>query len=66
MSRQVPEKNVMASLILVTVNISASKLNAAHTFTSTVAVIFMLILNYTKRYPLRPTILAVFALALPK
>ena len=38
-------------------NINTSKLNTAPTFTSTAVVIYMLRLNYTKRYPLRTTIL---------
>ena len=48
------------------VNIYTGKLNTAQAFTSTVDVTFMLIIHYTKRVPIRTTILAVFALAFPK
>ena len=46
--------------------IHTNELNTAQTFTSTVDVIFMVPLNYTKRTPLRTTIFATFALALSK
>ena len=56
----------MASLILFTLNMNTIMLYTCLTFTSTLAVTFMQTLNYTRRYPLRVAVLAVFALALPK
>ena len=65
MSIQVPEVTSHGQ-IFVTVNANTGKLNTAQTSVSTAAVFFMLILNYTARISLINTILAVFALALPK